>query len=296
MDVYYKGKQVSIGSNKIEIPESYDFSSLEGKYCLAIGDSYTYQMCSGGPLSDLNTEIGMAGTLNHGIVSATFRDRKNSSNGYAYKPIVCRVLNQNSTDTSGNTITGEYIPLDRDDIGYITLMGGTNDSYGYPSSTGDNPLTSDITTIIGAVNMTVQKLVEAYPDVPILLMTEPEYSKSEFTAGVNSVLDFTGTYDAEHASDTSGIKNGYVLGAMVAHRKQKMIYDAYKFWADAYPNVYLLDFCLDWYHVANPNDAKYWRTDDERLHMTGAGYTELVRGTRYNSILTTLKQHFRTDL
>lgn len=299
MKLYYKGTEVSVSGNGIDIPTEYDLSPLNGKYCLAIGDSYTHQMSNSdsAALAKLNLELGMAGTLNHGIVSASFRDRKTANDGYAFKPISCRVLNQGSKDTSGQTLVGNYVPMDRTDIGYITLMGGTNDSYGYPTSTGDNPLNSDITTTIGAVNLTVQRLIESYPNVPILLMTEPEYSNSSFVGGVESAPDMTGNYeDGAHMSDASGIKNGYVLGAMVAHRKQKMIYDTYKFWADAYPNVYLLDFCLDWYHVANPNDAKYWNTGDSRLHMTGEGYTELVRGTTYNSILTTLKKHFRTDV
>lgn len=294
MDLFYKGNIISVGDSGTDIPTDYDFSSLSGKYCLAIGDSYTYAIASGsGALTALNAEIGMAGTINHGIVSASFRDRASVNNGYAFAPIACRVLNQGSQDTSGQTIVRDYVPMDRTDIGYITLMGGTNDSYGYPQSTGDNPLNSDITTTVGAVNLTVQKLIESYPDVPILLMTEPEYSNSTFVDGVAESPDMTGNYeDGAHMSDSSGIENGYVMGAMVAHRKQAKILETYKFWADAYPNVHVLDFCLDWYHVANPDDAGLWSSSDNRLHLSAAGYTELVRGTKYNSILTTLKKHF----
>lgn len=251
-----------------------DFSPLAGKYGLHIGDSYTYAMAgSSGAFTSLDTSLGMAGALNYGIVSSTIRD--SDGTGYANRPMVCRVLNEGSMDTSGNTIVGDYVPMDRTDIGYITFMGGTNDSYGLESSVGTDIMDGNRAHIYGAMNLILQKLVESYPDVPIIVILQPPCAN----------LDTDTSPEGANVSKLSQ----YLNSVYKSQRKQKAVKEVTEVFSNAYDNVYLVDCCFNWYSPMNSTElAKYWNSD--LLHLTSAGYSEITNSKKYNCVYKVLAE------
>lgn len=260
------------GSDNVD---SVDLSSLNGKYGLHIGDSYTYALAGeNGALTSFNKTIGVT-SLNHGIVSASIRDRSTVDNGYAYKPIVNRVLNEGSLDSSGQTITGDYVPLDQENVGYITLMGGTNDSYGFESSVGKDIVDGDKTHIYGAMNLILQKLVDSYPNIPIIVILQPPCANDTATTSAEGV-------------DTSKCSQSYRSIAR-SQRKQKAVREVAEIYANAYPQIQVVDCCFNWYSPLNADElSTYWGSD--LLHMTGEGNKELVNGTKFDSIVKGLKR------
>lgn len=252
-----------------------DLSPLNGTYGLHIGDSYTNALAgSNGALTSFNNTIGVT-SLNHGIVSSTIRDRANIENGYAYKSMVNRVLNEGSLDTTGQTITGDYVPMDRNDIGYITFMGGTNDSYGFESSVGTDIVDGDKTHIYGATNLILQKLVESYPNIPIIVILQPPSANDTSTESAEGV-------------DVSRCNQSYRSIAR-SQRKQKAVKEVAEIYANAYPQIQVVDCCFNWYSPLNANElTTYWNAD--LLHLTGEGYKELVTGTKFDSIEKGLKR------
>lgn len=266
-----------------------DLSQLTGKYCLAIGDSYTYALAGGsGALTAYNASIGMAGTLNYGIVSSTIRDRKSSSDGYAYKPMVCRVCHLSSKDGSGETVVGEQVPLDRDDIGYITFMGGTNDSPTYPDSTGTDLCDGEQTHIYGGVNLILSKLVESYPDVPIIVILQPYYAnKTE-----SEVSDMSGNKNMVDVS-TLGSK---LLSIGMQTRKQKIVREVATLFSKAYENVHVIDCCFNWFNPLNDEEyAAFWSQADNGLHLSANGYNQIVNGKTYDSISKKINEIFTVN-
>ena len=261
-----------------------DFSTLSNKYSLHIGDSYTAAMAgTGGVFDTLSKSLGMSGALNYGIVSSTIRDKGNNL-GYAYKPMVCRVLNTPSEDTSGSTPVseGEYVPLDRDDIGYITFMGGTNDSYSYESSIGTDILDGTKYHIYGAVNLILQKLVASYPGVPILVILQP--SRANISYDDNN---------SPEGVDISSLDN-IMKSVLVSQRKQKVVKEVAELYVQGGFNVHIIDCCFDWYSPLNASDlSNIWSSD--KLHLTPKGYSEITNGTKYNSVLSTLKEIFQSE-
>lgn len=251
-----------------------DLSALNGKYGLHIGDSYTYSLAGGGALKTFNDSIGVT-SLNHGIVSSTIRDRDTVDNGYANRPMVNRVLNEGSLDSSGQTITGDYVPMDQENVGYITFMGGTNDSYGFESSVGTDIVDGDKTHIYGAMNLILQKLVDSYPNIPIIVILQPPCANDTATESAEGV-------------DVSRCSQSYRSIAR-SQRKQKAVREVAEIYANAFPQVQIVDCCFDWYSPLNPDElAKYWGSD--LLHMTGDGNAEIVTGTKFDSIEKGLKR------
>ena len=261
-----------------------DFSTLANKYSLHIGDSYTAAMAGNGSVFDtLSKSLGMSGALNYGIVSSTIRDKGNNL-GYAYKPMVCRVLNIPSEDTSGNTPVseGEYVPLDREDIGYITFMGGTNDSYSYESSIGTDIMDGTKYHIYGAVNLILQKLVTAYPDIPILVILQP--SRANISYDDNN---------SPEGVDISSLDN-VMKSVLVSQRKQKVVKEVAELYVQGGFNVHIVDCCFNWYSPLNASDlSNIWSSD--KLHLTPKGYSEITNGTKYDSVLSTLKEIFQSE-
>lgn len=266
-----------------------DLSPLSGKYCLAIGDSYTYALAGeSGALTTYNASLGMAGTLNYGIVSSTIRDRKSETDGYAYKPMVCRVCHTGSKDTSGSTITGgedEWVPLDRDDIGYITFMGGTNDSPTYPDSTGTDLCDGERTHIYGGVNLILSKLVESYPDVPIIVILQPYYANNTYT----EVSDMSGN---KNMVDVSAL-GSKLLSIGMQTRKQKIVREVATLFSKAYENVHVIDCCFNWFNPLNEEEyTNFWSQADNGLHLSGNGYNQIVNGETYDSISKKINEIF----
>ena len=265
-----------------------DLSPLSGKYCLAIGDSYTYTLAGGGALTAYNNSIGMAGTLNYGIVSSTIRDRSSSSNGYAYKPMVCRVCHLPSKDSSGETIVGEQVPLDRDDIGYITFMGGTNDSFTYPDSTGTDLCDGDQTHIYGGVNLILTKLVESYPDVPIIVILQPYYAN-------NTSKELTDMSGNKNTVDVSML-NSKFMSMTTQVRKQRIVKEVAEFFSKAYENVHVVDCCFEWYNPLKDEEyAALWSQADNGLHLSTSGYNQIVNGEKYESISKKINEIFAAN-
>lgn len=270
-----------------EESKSYDLSPLVGKKCIAIGDSYTYALTdknSDGALTRLNESLGMTETLNHGIVGCTVRDK--SDKGYASYPMVCRVCH---TASQGDIAVGAQVPWDIDDVGYIWFMGGTNDDWIYPSTTGTDPCDSDQTHLYGALNLIFQTLIEKYPNIPIIIGLEPCYWA--VTDNVESAIDKTSDYETVHRTDVKGLSRE-VLSCHMAQNKQKIVREVAELYAQAYPNlIRICDFCFNWY---KPLDAlqksDYWSAD--KLHLTSKGYSALVTGSRYDSIEKALKSIF----
>ena len=268
-----------------------DLSPLAGKYGMHIGDSYTYAMAgSSGALTAYNASIGMAGTLNYGIVSSTIRDRKSETDGYAYKPMVCRVCHTGSKDQSGSTISSQddWVPLDRDDIGYITFMGGTNDSPTYPDSTGTDMCDGERTHIYGAMNLIMSKLVESYPDVPIIVILQPYYAnKTE-----SEVSDMSGNKNMVDVS-TLGSK---LLSVGMQTRKQKIVREVATLFSKAYENVHVIDCCFNWFNPLNEEEyAAFWSQADNGLHLSTNGYNQIVNGETYDSISKKINEIFTVN-
>ena len=284
-------KAIAIVTGSSDTPDiEPDLSPLSGKYCLAIGDSYTNALAgSSGALTTYNTSIGMAGTLNYGIVSSTIRDRSSSSNGYAYKPMVCRVCHLPSKDSSGETIVGEQVPLDRDDIGYITFMGGTNDSFTYPDSTGTDLCDGDQTHIYGGVNLILTKLVESYPDVPIIVILQPYYANNTS----KEVTDMSGN---KNTVDVSTL-NSKFMSMTTQVRKQRIVKEVAEFFSKAYENVHVIDCCFNWFNPLNDEEyAAFWNQRDNGLHLSTNGYNQIVNGEKYDSISKKINEIFAVDV
>ena len=248
-----------------------DFSSLSGKVGLHIGDSYTVSMCGNATTGDVSsgvfhtldvTRLGMNGAIVNARVSSTVRDRSGADNGYANYPMVCRVCHLSSLDTTGQTITGGeayYVPLDRTDIGYITFMGGINDSLGYESSVGTDVYSGDQTHIYGAMHRILETLTSSYPDIPILVILQP--CSANETATTNP-----------EGEDISGLTQ-MQKSVLRSQRKQRAIREVAEMYTRK--NVYIVDCCFDWYSPLNEDDlATYWLSDN--LHLTGAGYTAIT--------------------
>lgn len=253
-----------------------DLSSLNGKYGLHIGDSYTYALANtNGALNVFNQSIGVT-SLNNGIVSSTIRDKSDKNNtGYSYKPMVCRVLNEDSGDTTGQTIVGNYVPLNQENVGYITFMGGTNDSYSQENSVGTDIVDGDKTHIYGAMNLILQKLVDSYPNIPIIVVLQPPCANDTSTESAEGV-------------DVSKCNQSYRSIAR-SQRKQKAVREVAEIYAKAYPQIQVVDCCFNWYSPLDADELKtYWSSD--LLHLTGEGYKELVTGTKYDSIEKGLKR------
>ena len=284
-------KAIAIVTGSSDTPDiEPDLSPLSGKYCLAIGDSYTYALAGeSGVLTTYNASLGMAGTLNYGIVSSTIRDRSSSSNGYAYKPMVCRVCHLPSKDSSGETIVGEQVPLDRDDIGYITFMGGTNDSFTYPDSTGTDLCDGDQTHIYGGVNLILTKLVESYPDVPIIVILQPYYANNTS----KEVTDMSGN---KNTVDVSTL-NSKFMSMTTQVRKQRIVKEVAEFFSKAYENVHVIDCCFNWFNPLNDEEyAAFWNQGDNGLHLSTNGYNQIVNGEKYDSISKKINEIFAVDV
>lgn len=250
-----------------------DYSSLSGKYGLHIGDSYTAGMSS--QLESFDINLGMAGALNYGVVSSTIRDRSSGDNAYSNHPMVCRVCNIPSLDTTGNTIVGDYVPLDRTDIGLITFMGGTNDSYGYGSSIGEDPMDGDQTHVYGAMYMILEKLTNAYPGVPIFVILQPPRA------------DIVNTESPEGV-DISNLSQA-LRSVLVSQRKQAVVRSAAQLFSRK--NVHIVDCCFDWYSPLSSDDlAKYWGSD--LLHLTTDGYSQIINGTAFDSLAKKVAEIF----
>ena len=263
-----------------------DLSPLSGKYCLAIGDSYTYALAGeSGALTTYNASLGMAGTLNYGIVSSTIRDRSSSDNGFAFKPMVCRVCHIPSKDSSGETLVGEEVPLDREDIGYITFMGGTNDSFTYPDSTGTDLGDGDQTHIYGGVNLILSKLVESYPDVPIIVILQPYYANNTST----ELTDMSGN---KNTVDVSTL-NSKFMSMTTQVRKQRIVKEVAEFFSKAYKNIHVIDCCFNWFNPLKEEEyAAFWSQADNGLHLSANGYNQIVNGETYDSISKKINEIF----
>lgn len=255
-----------VGEEPEEETPIVDFSSLSGKYGLHIGDSYTKAMAaedlgySVGAFTALNEKIKMAGTLNYGIVSSTIRDGSNSS-GFSYNPIVSRVCQEGNSEF--------YVPLDRDDIGYITLMGGTNDSAGIESSIGSDIYDGASYHIYGAMHRIMETLLNAYPGIPLIIILQPCSANNENTENPESI-------------DISKLSKS-LKSVLISQRKQKAIKEVAELYARTYKNVYIVDCCFNWYSPLNSDDLeKIWSSD--LLHLTTNGYKEITEGTKYDSV------------
>lgn len=248
-----------------------DFSPLAGKVGMHIGDSYTVSMCGNATNGDVSsgvfhtldvTRLKMSGAIVNARVGSSVRDRSGPDNGFASYPMVCRVCHIASKDTTGQTITGGesyWVPLDRTDVGYITFMGGTNDSLGYESSVGTDVYSGDQTHIYGAMHRILETLTAAYPDIPILVILQP-CSANE-----------TATENPE-GEDISGLTQAQ-KSVLRSQRKQAAIREAAQMYARR--NVHIVDCCFDWFTPLREDDlATYWLTDN--LHLTGDGYTAIT--------------------
>lgn len=262
-------KAVKVANDISEKVES-DFSPLVGKYGLHIGDSYTYAMAnSGGAFETLNKKLGMAGTLNHGIVSSTIRDGSNDK-GFYKQPMVSRVLN-----VAVGTTEEYFVPLDREDIGYITFMGGTNDSYAYDSSVGTDIMSGDSFHIYGAVNLILQQLVTSYPDVPIIVILQPSCAN-------------TTDESTPEGANISGLSQS-MKSVLKSQRKQKAVKEVAELYIQGGYNVHLVDCCFNWHSPLNSDDlSSIWSSD--LLHLKK--YEEITEGDKYDSVYKKLVEIF----
>ena len=136
--------------------EEADLSALEGKSILFFGDSYTM----GYGLEDfsqtwcamLETEYDMDVTC-YSIHGATL--------GTGFFPFYCK---------GGCFMPISYRPLPEGDFDIIFVNGGSNDWY-CEIPLWDNLDSRNTNTFIGAINTTIDRLEEAYPDALIVFMT-----------------------------------------------------------------------------------------------------------------------------
>lgn len=257
-----------------------DFSSLSGKYGLHIGDSYTNAMArtasetgyADGAFIALDKKMGLAGGLNHGIVSSTIRDGSNSQ-GYSFQPMISRVCHK-TTGTSSDY----FVPLDRNDIGYITFMGGTNDSAGIESSVGQNIYDGASYHIYGAMHQIMQTLLNAYPDVPLIVILQPCSANNENT-------------ENPEGTDISALSQP-LKSVLVSQRKQKAVKEVAEFYAQTYKNVHILDCCFNWYSPLIPDELQeIWSPD--LLHLTTEGYKEITEGVKYDSLYKKMSEIYK---
>lgn len=262
--------------NEEEMP---DFSPMNGKYGLHIGDSYTYAMAktaeeSGyldGAFIALDKKMGMAGGLNYGIASSTIRDGSNSQ-GYDFQPMVSRVCHKSTGTTSDY-----FIPLDRDDIGYITFMGGTNDSAGIESSVGSNIYDGESCHIYGAMHQIMETLLASYPGIPIIVILQPCAANNENTENPEGV-------------DISELSKP-LKSVLVSQRKQKAVKEVVELYAKSYENVRVVDCCFNWYSPLISEDLEIIWSDD-LLHLTSTGCNEITEGTKYDSVYKAMSSIF----
>ena len=267
-----------VGTEQAEVFEP-DFSSLSGKYGLHIGDSYTKAMAStaadtgysDGAFIALDKKMGLAGGLNYGIASSTIRDGSNSL-GFSFNPIVSRVCHDGDSSY--------FVPLDREDIGYITLMGGTNDSAGIESSIGSDIYDGASCHIYGAMHQIMQTLLNAYPDVPFIVILQPCSANNENT-------------ENPEGTDISGLSQS-LRSVLVSQRKQKVVKEVAELYARTYKNVHIVDCCFNWYSPLISSELQeVWSSD--LLHLTTNGYEEITEGTKYDSVYKKMAEIFSTQ-
>lgn len=253
-----------------------DFSPLSGKYGLHIGDSYTYTMAKtkaetgyqNGAFIDVDEKMGLAGGLNYGIASSTIRDNSNTL-GFSFNPMVSRVCHKGDSSY--------FVPLDRNDIGYITFMGGTNDSAGIESSIGTDVYDGASYHIYGAMNQIMQTLLNAYPNIPLIIILQPCSANNKNTENPEGV-------------DISELSQP-LKSVLISQRKQKAVKEVAELYARTYKNVYIVDCCFNWYSPLISNELQtIWSSD--LLHLTSNGYKEITEGTKYDSVYKTMSEIF----
>ena len=247
-----------------------------------IGDSYTKAMAStvedtgysDGAFIALDKKMGLAGGLNHGIASSTIRDGSNGQ-GYNFQPMVSRVCHK-TTGTSSDY----FVPLDREDIGYITFMGGTNDSAGKESSIGSDIYDGASCHIYGAMHQIMQTLLDSYPDIPFIVILQPCSANNE-------------NAENPEGTDISELSQS-LKSVLVSQRKQKAVKEVAELFARTYENVHIVDCCFNWYSPLTPSELQeIWSAD--LLHLTTKGYEEITEGTKYDSVYKTMAEIFSTQ-
>ena len=247
-------KTVSVSDNFKKAVESAkadasDISSLNGKLWLALGDSYTNQLCGGGIEDEtpqastsgrwgaLATKLGMT-LYSYGIVSSTIRMSSDNMahDTAAYKPMVNRV----------DTLIANH-SSDADNVGLITFMGGANDGW---SADKIGTIESDeYYTIYGALHSIFAKLINAFPKATILVVLQPQNWANTTTKGNLDAVQY---------------------GLVGMYTKETAVRDC----AEMYSLPYC-DCCFDWYNPINPNYRSFWKTD--KIHLSDTGNEMLTQ-------------------
>lgn len=247
--------------NLIVVGDGSDLSSLKGKKWLALGDSYTSSLASSYTDGVTPSEIGVWFTLatslgmtlySYGIVSSTIRySTNNGSDGYSFQPMVSRV----------DTLIADH-KEEADNVGLITFMGGTNDSWA-ETFLGDLKSLEN-TTIYGACHQIFNKLVNAFPSAKIVVILQPCSANS--APPTNS--EFSGMTDAQYC-------------IYAAQLKQRIVKEVAEFYG-----LPICDCCFNWYTTANPlHLSTYWEAD--KIHITYEGRKKLTE-----KLVKTLEESF----
>ena len=167
-------------------------------------------------------------------------------------------------------------------------MGGTNDSFTYPDSTGTDLCDGDQTHIYGGVNLILSKLVESYPDVPIIVILQPYYANNTS----KEVTDMSGNTNTVDVSTL----NSKFMSMTTQVRKQRIVKEVAEFFSKAYKNIHVIDCCFNWFNPLKEEEyAAFWSQADNGLHLSGNGYNQIVNGERYDSISKKINELFTVN-